>query len=534
MTASAGRRREGWLALAFVVLGEISLFHRMLWSGLRETAGDYVNHLLGSFVLEHSYLWLTGRPDHAALWDPPVYWPVRNVLVYAETLLGAAPLYWPWRLLGFAPDTAYQLWMMTLPVLGFAAAWLLFRSGFGFPALPAAMGSYLCAFGRSLESQVNNPQLHTLFYSYLALYCLCRLFRSPAKTQPGWTVAFFACLAAQLYACVYLGWLLVFFLGLATLVMIAMPGLRPLFIRVATSNLIPGLAGALGAALVLFPLVTHSLQIVRSLGWSNETGAKPMMPHLLSWVYMGRRSLAYFWFSRTELFAHLPGEPEERLGLGFVTLACAALGLWQLRKSPWMRLLAVLTLALVLLPTELPGGFSLWYGVRALVPGARALRIVARIGVLLIVPAGIGLAAFTAARRRTPAVLALLAVCLAEQAYSENTFSKVNARAAADGFAAAVDRRCPSFYMAITPTRGTGAPHWVYGVEILMAQLRTGIPAVNGGYTRFQPPGYGSLDRNVILTPADGVRLRRDLAAWRTRNGLEEGDVCWIEVADPR
>ncbi len=347
-------RREGLLFGAFLVLGEVFLYHRMLWTGFRETAGDYVNHLLGNFVLEHVYLWLTGRPDHASFWDPPVFWPAKNVLAYAETMLGAAPFYWPWRFLGLPPDTAYQLWLMTLSLLTFAAAWLLFRGGFGFSPLPAAVGAFFCAFGKNLAAQVNNPQLHTLFYSYFALYCLCRLFREPEERRPAWVAGFFLALVGQFWACFYLGWLFVFLAGIAALAMLATASLRPRLIAVLRANLVPTLALAPVAALALFPLVSRSLAVVRDLGWSNETGLRPMLPHLLSWVYMGGRSVPYFWLNRTGIFNGLPGEPEERLGIGLLTAVCAAVGLWKGRENPWVRLAAILALALVILTTELP------------------------------------------------------------------------------------------------------------------------------------------------------------------------------------
>lgn len=527
------KRREGLLFGAFLVLGEVFLYHRMLWTGFKETAGDYVNHLLGNFVLEHVYLWLTGRPDHASFWDPPVFWPAKNVLAYAETMLGAAPFYWPWRFLGLPPDTAYQLWLMTLSLLTFAAAWLLFRDGFRFLPLPAAVGAFFCAFGKSLAAQVNNPQLHTLFYSYFALYCLCRLFREPGERRPVWVAGFVLALVGQFWACFYLGWLFVFLAGIAAFAMLATSGLRPQLIAVLRANLVVALALAPLAALALFPLVSRSLAVVRDLGWSNETGLRPMLPHLLSWVYMGGRSVPYFWLNRTGLFNGLPGEPEERLGIGLLTAACALVGLWKGRENPWVRLAALLTLALVLLTTEFPGGFSLWYAVQDVVPGARALRIVARAGLLLVVIAGLGIALFLERRPRSFLALALVAACIGEQSYTEYTFSKVDSRAAIGRMAAAVPPGCSAFYLALRQPGDRETPHWVAQIEASLAQLASGVPTVNGGYTRFQPPGYGNLVRNTFRGEEEAARLRRDLASWSSRHGLRPEGVCFVAIDDP-
>jgi len=528
---TAVSRPETWGFAAFLVLGEISFFHRMLWSGLRQTAGDYVNQILCNFILEHTWLWLIRRPDHASLWDPPVYFPVRNVFAYAETLLGAGPVYWPWRLLGFAPDTAHQLWMMTLPTLAFAAAWLLFRSGFRFAALPSLVGSFVCAYGKTLGAQINNPQLHTLFYAYFGIYCLCRIFRA-GQGQPLWVAAFFATVVGQLYACFYLGWLYVFFLGVAALVMLASPELRPRLVAAVRMNLPAIAAAGVMAGLAMAPLVLHSLAVVRLLGWVGDNST-PGLPTLRSWLYPGRRSLLTFWFGRTALFRDLPGEPEQRLAVGFMALVCGTLGLWAWRKNPWIRLLAVVTLALVVLTTELPGGFSLWYGVRAVVPGARALRLVSRVGVLLAFPAGVALAVFFSRPRRRAWTAVLLALCLADQIYSEYTFSKLETRSVVAAYAAAVPPGCRSAYIAVQRRPGTATPSWLYQEEIQLSELARGVPLVNSGYTRFSPPGYGALGQNVFSTSEELARLDSALAAWRGLHGLREEDVCRVQLPAP-
>jgi hypothetical protein len=529
--AAAAGRREVLGFAALLAVGQVSLFHRMLWTGLRETAGDYVNQILTSFILEHTYLWMVRRPDHASLWDPPIYYPTRNVFAYAENLLGTGPVYWLWRSLGFPADTAHQLWAMTLPVLAFAAAYLLFRSGFGFAALPALAGSYVCAYGKTLAAQINNPQLHTLVYAYLGIYCLCRVVRSEER-RPLWVLGFFASVVGQLYACFYLGWFYVFFLGLAGMVALAMPRLRPLLLGALRRNLPAVMIGAVAAGLAMAPLVVHSLAVVRALGWAGDAST-PFLPRLESWLYPGRRSLLYFWLGRMPLFQDIPGEPEQRLFVGAVTLACAGLGVWSWRRSPWMRLLAILTVLLVVLTTELPGGFSLWHAVRAMVPGARALRIVSRVGVLLAFPAGVGVAAFFSRPRRTLAPALLLGLCVADQAFSEYTFSKLETRRIVAAYAAAVPPECRSAYLVVRRAPGNDRPHWVFQEEIQLSELTRGVPMVNGGYTRFYPPGYGSLGINTFSSPAELDRLHRDFAAWLTLHGLSQRDVCWIEVPDP-
>ncbi|MFL6234561.1 MAG: hypothetical protein ACJ76N_15625, partial [Thermoanaerobaculia bacterium] len=324
----------------------------------------------------------------------------------------------------------------------------------------------------------------------------------------------------------------VFFLGLAGLAALAMPRLRPRLLGVLRRNLLSVMVGAAAAGLAMAPLVVHSLAVVRAMGWAGDAST-PFLPRLESWLYPGRRAPLYFWLGRMPFFQGIPGEPEQRLFVGAVTLVCAGLGVWSWRESPWMRLLAVLTVSLVVLTTELPGGFSLWHAVRAAVPGARALRIVSRVGVLLAFPAGVGLAAFFSRPRRTVATALLLGLCLADQAYSEYTFSKIRTREVVAAYAAAVPPGCRNAYLAVRTAPGADRPHWVFQEEIQLSELARGVPLVNGGYTRFYPPGYGMLGRNVFSSPEERALIRRDFDAWLTLYGLSPRDVCWIEVPDP-
>ncbi|HEV2845457.1 MAG TPA: hypothetical protein VG477_11470, partial [Thermoanaerobaculia bacterium] len=70
----------------------------------------------------------------------------------------------------------------------------------------------------------------------------------------------------------------------------------------------------------------------------------------------------------------------------------------------------------------------------------------------------------------------------------------------------------------------------LHQVDAMTAQLLVEVTTVNG-YSGNYPPGYGSLDRNVVETPEDRLRIRRDLASWVRTNGLD--DVCLVEAVSP-
>ena len=119
-----------------------------------------------------------------------------------------------------------------------------------------------------------------------------------------------------------------------------------------------------------------------------------MLPPLQSWLYLGPQSALYSWQWNLRVFRDIPVEHEQRLGIGWVTLALAAFGLYRLSRTraDWARLTALTTITILVLITSYPGGLSIWKLMFHIVPGASAIRAVARMGLLMVIPLSIGLA----------------------------------------------------------------------------------------------------------------------------------------------
>ena len=59
------------------------------------------------------------------------------------------PFYWPWRLLGPEPDSAFQGWVILVAVANYAAAFAFLRLGLRSSLVAASLGAYLTAYGAS-------------------------------------------------------------------------------------------------------------------------------------------------------------------------------------------------------------------------------------------------------------------------------------------------------------------------------------------------------------------------------------------------
>jgi hypothetical protein len=530
-------------------------FHPMLLSGLRRMQSDWGDTRLNNYILEHGYRWLLGFPGHEWFWSPPVFYPAPNTAAYSDVLLGVAPFYWPWRIAGFEPDTAFQLWLLTIATLNFVSALLLFSRGFRCRPVASAIGAMLLSFASVRTAQVMHAQLIAHFYIAIAILAVLEIFRPEPELRAGvatverrtaWVFALAGALVAQIYSSFYYGWYLIFALTIATLWALAMPGTRQRFLLTLRANL-PALGGAvLASGVLLAPLVLHYLRAEQQVGTRSFLVVETMLPRVQSWAYMGPDSWLYGWLAQHASFHYLPMEHEQRLGLGVVTIVCAAIGLWMARRRRAVQFAVIVPLTMALLATEWPGGFTPWYAIYLYVPGAGALRAVSRIGVALVLPASLGVAllidALTRERRIPPSrtadllrrrdrrkraliAAALVAAIVAEQMQEPRWYDKSEARARVARVANGIGTSCAAFLY--TTTGGSDDP-WHYHADAMWASMQLGIPTLNG-YSGNQPPRWTFYDIRVPTPFLDSV-VSDSVTRWATRWRMNPANICRVRT----
>lgn len=529
-TASAPLSRRLPLVLAGWGVALLLAHHPALLSGLRLVQGDEGDVRFVHYVLEHGWRHVAGAPAHARFWDPPMFYPAPNTAAFSEVMLGVGPVYWLWRALGLEMDLAWQAWVLTLTSLNFLAMlWLLTR-GLGLRLGPAVVGAVLFTAGAPRLNQLNHPQLTGQFLALVALGALLVLLRPETDRRRGvaWAGVLVGAGVAQLYAGFYWGWFLFFFLLVAGVVALTSADMRArLLAALRTHGPALVLFGAVGLA-VLAPFVLHAREAVKHVGLRSFSEVEAMVPRIWSWFYLGRDSWLYGWTDGFWHFQRLPLPWEHRLGVGLVTTGVAAVGLWRERHRSAVRLLLVVTVVTVLLAVRYTGGVTPWRLVFEVVPGAGAIRAVSRLGVWLLLPAGVGVALFLQrqlAAGRTALAVGLGALCVLEQGVSGEGFDWFESREDIRSIAARVGPQCESFFY--TPTSGE-FPDWKYQVDALWAAVEAGVPTVNG-YSGNAPPGW-TLHDNRRFDAAEAARLDSALETWTRSRGVPLERVCRIEV----
>jgi len=250
------------------------------------------------------------------------------------------------------------------------------------------------------------------------------------------------------------------------------------------------------------------------------------LPKPLSWILPGNSSRVYGKMLQALDLPDYRGFSQTN-GVGALTLAACITGLWIGRRRRVVQLMVVGIGALILVTLSFPGGWSPWWVVRELVPGASALRAVARVGLMALFPASLGLAIATdtlMARRRWVIAVVVLGCVMAEQPHRRPSFDKAAAMARVDAIAAKVPARSETFLLVFV------GPSWDKYLhdDAAWAALAAGIPTVNGRYGHF-PPGY-PFKTPWFQNPSDRVGTRGNLDAWAGERGIDTDRAAIIQV----
>jgi hypothetical protein len=191
--------------------------------------------------------------------------------------------------------------------------------------------------------------------------------------------------------------------------------------------------------------------------------------------------------------------------------------------------------AFLLLGMKYGDATSPWRLVHAWVPGAGAVRAVARYVILLTLPMSIAFAWLIdrglrwAARRPHPAVAraacaaigVLAAFGLCEQVGWIGGFSRSVERAYLHALAADLPEDCEVFYLA-APRQGT--PLYEHQYDAMLVSALTGVPTING-LTSQVPRGWN-------LMVADPAIYEANARDWIARERITE-NVCRLEITRP-
>jgi hypothetical protein len=456
------------------------------------------------------------------------------------------PFYWPWRVLGLPPDDANQAWLLTILITNYIAAFAFLRLGPRVGLVGATLGAYLIAYGACRLHHIGHSQLLPWGYVLGCYLTAWRYFavlaaeRGSSWQRRAWLTGYFLCFIAQCYG----SFNVAFFVGLLTMIgsawSIVLPRSRAVLIEACKKDWKFLIWIAMGSGLLLWPLAWHYGETRRLFGPRPWEMVRMLVPTPLAWLRMLFES---HWYTKN-CGISAPGmfcDVKVQAGIGLLTTCALGAGLLLAWRRISVQLIVLTSVTAIALATCFHDRWSLWYFVYRYIPTADAVRAVYRIGMFLVIPAGIGLALLMDSVRKPVAFIAVLLVavaCCAEQFTGILTYDKYRQRGHVQQLACQVDTGKAAFVVSNRNPRVVGpeGERWAFFLTIcshldaMMASSLTGVPTINGYSGNCKPDWCELFNDNRTGTPERHARFRESIDRWANGNGLSAQDIQWIEV----
>lgn len=506
--------------------------------------GDAGDARLNNFIAEHWYNVALGRESAANL---PIFYPIANTVSYTDLLIGFSIPYSVFRSVGVDMFLANKLTLILFHLAGTLFLYALLRKYLRFSVLPALTGTVVCAFASAYSIRFVHTQMFAFSMVPMLLYAMAAYHQRlslPLKKRLAIGLLTIALYALMWYTSFYTAYFTALFLlifSVAYFILSLWRSKRP-FARVwgglKTHALEICLALVVFAALMV-PFILIYLPSFQSYGARSFDEVNLYLPRIWDLFNASPHSLMY-----GRLFSRLPATNHE-LWVGFPPVTFAlfvfAAGFHLIHFLRERKALATCTepepsqkagmdralflfavaasvLFSMLLIVNWGDGISLWRLAYRFLPGAAAMRAVARYLLILTLPAGVCIAALIEAKlqnahsgpkaplARAAAALLLVLLVLDNSvvaSYASHWNRSVSIQANLSVPSPPPDCKVMYYYDEV-PSDQTD-DHAVFQLDAWQTGIFYGIPTINGYSGQF-PYNWHDLwspDNPLYLSAAD-------------------------------
>ncbi len=264
-------------------------------STLTYLPGDLGDTRFNNYLLEHAHLFFTGQVN--SFWDAPFMYPEQNVISYSDNLLGTAPFYSVFRILGSDRESSFQFWFICMSVLNYTSCYFfllyIVKNHYS-----AAIGAMVFAFSIALQSQMAHAQTFPRFAIPITFW-LGLLYLKELKPTYFFGMLFF--LVYEIYCGIYLGFMLS--VPVAIFLLSSVYFKWELYKKNVKSKVWLGkitAAVALNVA-ILMPLMIPYLERSKQIGVYPYEKIKEGLPTILSFFFSHDGSFCWGFLSKTGL-----------------------------------------------------------------------------------------------------------------------------------------------------------------------------------------------------------------------------------------
>jgi hypothetical protein len=417
-----------YIALLLTVLVLETVFFRSIIFYSDNIVGDLGDSRLISLILEH---WYKVFCKKEAIRDLSMFYPVKNTLGYSDALFLLSLPYSVLRASGINWLTAYQMTLISIHLFGgICLAWFL-KESLKLPLWACVIGLIIGNFSNSYFVKIGHTQFVTHSFVpllFIFLKNFCDSFSQHLQNKRMiWGILSIFYFGGIISTSFYVGFFSAFFLLIVNIVVAAYllknnPGNFRKAIEIIKTYKFEILTYILTGIVVLLPFVWIYLPVYKEMGARSWNAVAAYSPYWYD----------FFNVSTTNLIWHFPDTPYElQVGYPLITgviliISCVyyfrqstadSPSLAKIKMNFYMTLgfsFGIAIISLLLLKTNILGenGFNLWFFVWLLIPGASAIRALARFNQFLSLPAGIVIAYFLTERINVVNKLYKVGICI--------------------------------------------------------------------------------------------------------------------------
>jgi hypothetical protein len=550
--AIISRTRTAWsrapALIAAAALANALFFRLQILNGFSVLFGDAYDTVIEAALLEHWFNVLRGL----APWSEPNYfYPHALVLGYNDGYLIFGLIYSMFRAFGIDPLLSSELVNVVVKLIGFFAFFAAARRILKLPFGWAVFGATLFTLNHAGFINARHAQLLSVSFAPVMALLLWETWRALGSSRGGRIIGFGALSAsfysAWLLTAFYMAWFFAFFcMALAAILLIrgGKPGIARLGRTIADNR------GPLLVVLVIFLLALAPFLIVY-LPKAEETGMRTFRdavsstPAIKDIVNVGPGNLLFGNIytaamktlcskCRTGFTAQMTGMAPILLVLFGFAVAWLGAGRNVIHERKLLSGMALTTILTWVLCLHV-GALSGWLLVYHLIPGAKAIRVVARYPIFLMAPVTAVAVCYLAALARRisrPTVVALCALLLAGEIDRGATGAvRLDRERELRRFSVPPPPpECRAFFVSAAPGQDGSsmiASLYPHNVDAMMIAELVNLPTING-FASFNPPDWDFAGPDLPDYPA---RVERYAARYDLTGlcRLDLGTLSWDE-----
>lgn len=490
------------IALVMVVVVGIQ-FRVQLLNDFTVLYGDSYDATIAAVIMEHWFSVFQGNSSWSQLY---YFYPYTNTLAQTDGYFLIGVIYSAIRMFGFDPYLASEWTNMAVRAIGFFAFFLMCRKMFSFSFWWAILAAALFILSNNLTLHGHRVQLATVGFAPIMALLMFNAYKAFAAEEQKKTLSYGAgagiFLGAWSITCFYITWFFIFFtiaFIAVAFILTSSPFKRELLKKCKQSYLT--LLSILTVAIIAqLPLLSVYLPKAKETGMrSYETAFAYTVP-LQGILQVGKDNILFgdLYNKFLTIFSptYAPSGEYYNTGIApiiFLFFLAGAFVAIRRRKEvtcefmwPAMAIASVMTWLLILNV----GGHSAWFFVYSLIPGAKALNVVAAYQIFLSIPV-ILLAVWYLSKNsaRIPAAVLIVIVGLLGLEELNRGYIALNRadELAKSEIHSAPPSACTSFYVSGWPNQDPNAPAseatsniYAHNVSAMLIAEKIRLPTING------------------------------------------------------